>query len=389
MRYILLTAAVLLTACGGGGGDNGGGGGGGGRNGRPPDINPGLPATISVTPENTGDGWTPSTPAAEGLDSARIQAALEAIRDGNYLGVDAMVVVRHSRLVAEGYFEGFGRESLHDLRSTGKSFTSALAGIAVNQQLFTADDPISQHIPNFERHDHMDNVKRSIRVSHLLNMNSGLDCNDWDAQSPGNEERMYNRNDWVGFILDLRMANDPGTVASYCSGGVVVLGYIISQRSGMALDQYAATWLFGPLGIQQSAWRRSPDGAATGGGGLWLRPRDAAKLGQLYLNGGTWNGTRVVPAAWVQLSRQRVNSLGGDGYGYLWWKRTITYSGTSVDTYFTSGNGGNFIFVFPTYDLVVMFTGSNYNSSLQNKAFGILSERVLPAVTDLPTPAGP
>jgi len=387
VRYLLLSTLVLLSACGGGG--SGGTGGGGGIDCCRPDVNPGLPAAISIAPENIGDGWTTSNPAAEGMDGTRVQAALESIRDGNYLGVDAMVIVRHGRLVAEGYFSGFGRESLHDLRSTGKSFTSALAGIAIDQQLFAASDPIAQHIPNFDRHDHMDNRKRSIQVFHLLNMNSGLECNDWDEQSPGNEEKMYLRSDWVGFILDLRMANDPGTVASYCSGGVVVLGYIVSQRSGMPLDQYAATWLFGPLGIQQSTWRRSPDGAATGGGGLRLRPRDAAKFGQLYLNGGTWNGVRVVPAAWVQLSRQRVNTLGGDGYGYLWWKSTLIYSGNIVETYFTSGNGGNYIFVFPTLDLVVMFTGSNYNSPLQNKPFGILTDRVLPAVTDVAIPAAP
>jgi len=367
-------AAALLTACGGGSES------GGGLNGREPDVNPGLPQAISVAPENTGDGWSPSTPAAEGLDTTAVQGALEAIRDGGYLGVDSMVVVRHGRLVAEGYFNGFGRDSLHDLRSTGKSFTSALAGIAVDQGLFATDDPISMHIPDFDRLNHMDSRKQAIRIFNLLNMNSGLECNDWDVQSRGNEENMYNHRDWVGFILDLPMAYEPGAIAQYCTGGVVVLGDIISRRSGMALDAYAAMYLFGPLGIQQTGWRRSPDGAATGGGGLRLRPRDAAKFGQLYLNGGTWNGARVVPAAWVQLSQQQVDSMGGDGYGYLWWKRTLIFAGGILDTYFTSGNGGNYIFVFPTLDLVVMFTGSNYNSSLQDKPFGILTARLLPAV---------
>jgi len=367
-------AAALLTACGSGGESAGG------LNGREPDVNPGLPQAISVAPENTGDGWSPSTPAAEGLDTNGVQGALEAIRDGGYLGVDSMVVVRHGRLVAEGYFNGFGRDSLHDLRSTGKSITSALAGIAVDQGLFATDDPISMHIPGFERLDHMDSRKQAIRIFNLLNMNSGLECNDWDVQSRGNEENMYNHRDWVGFILDLPMAYEPGAIAQYCTGGVVVLGDIISRRSGMALDAYAAMYLFGPLGIQQSGWRRSPDGAATGGGGLRLRPRDAAKFGQLYLNGGTWNGARVVPAAWVQLSQQSVDSMGGDGYGYLWWKRTLIHAGGLVDTYFTSGNGGNYILVFPSLDLVVMFTGSNYNSSLQGKPFGILTDRLLPAV---------
>jgi CubicO group peptidase (beta-lactamase class C family) len=222
--------------------------------------------------------------------------------------------------------------------------------------------------------------KQAIQVFHLLNMNSGLECNDWEPSSRGNEERMYDTRDWVGFILDLPMAYEPGQANQYCTGGVVVLGYIISQRSGMALDAYADSYLFGPLGIRDANWRRSPDGAATGGGGLRLRPRDAAKLGQLYLNGGTWNGARVVPEAWVQLSQQRLYSLGGDRYGYLWWKRSFSRPSGNVDSYFTSGNGGNFIFVVPSLDLVVVFTGSNYNSSLGDQPFTILRDRVLPAV---------
>jgi CubicO group peptidase (beta-lactamase class C family) len=371
-RLVMVTAAALLAACGGGDG--------GGHNGREPDVNPGLPETTSVAPDNTGDGWPVSTPAAEGMTTALLQDALEAIRNGNYPGVDSMVVARHGRLVAEGYFNGFARDSLHDLRSTGKSITSALAGIAIEQGLFGIEDPISMHIPQFDRYENMGARKQAIQVFHLLNMNSGLECNDWDSSSRGNEERMYDRRDWVGFILDLPMAFDPGQASQYCTGGVVVLGYIISQRAGMALDAYANTWLFGPLAIQQSGWRRSPDGAATGGGGLKLRPRDAARFGQLYLNGGTWNGTRVVPAAWVERSQQRVNQLGPDGYGYLWWKREFSRAGGNVRSYFTSGNGGNFIFLVPSLDLVAVFTGSNYNSQLGDQPFGILANRVLPAI---------
>ena len=372
--------SVLLAACGGGGDSsidiNAG------TNGREPEVNPGLPETVSIAPENTGDGWSTSTPAAEGLDSNAVLATLQAIRDGVYTGVDSMVVMRHGRLVAEGYFNGYGRESLHDVRSTGKSFTSAMAGIAIEQGLFGLDDPISQHLPQFERYENMSERKRAIRIYHLLNMNSGLECNDWDASSRGAEERMYQRQDWVGFILDLPMINDPGAVPYYCTGGVVVLGHIISLRSGMALDDYARAYLLSPLGIQQAGWRRSPDGRATGGGGMRLIPRDMARFGALYLNGGTWNGTRVVPAAWVEQSRLPLTTLGRDRYGFLWWKRTFERfpSGGTVESYFTSGNGGNFIFVFPQLDLVAVFTGSNYDSRAGDQPFLIVTDRLLPAV---------
>jgi CubicO group peptidase (beta-lactamase class C family) len=377
LRATSLSMAILLASCGSGGD---GDGGGLARNGRPPDINPGLPPMFTVSPENTGDGWSVSTPENEGIDANVLRITMDTISAGRFAGIDSMLVVRNGRLVSEGYFNGFGRESLHDLRSTGKSVTSALTGLAIQQGLIEGGDPISQHVPNFEAHDHVDARKRAITVFHLLNMNSGLDCDDADAASPGNEERMYDSRNWIDFILDLRMRNDPGTQAYYCTGGVVVLGGIISSRSGMALDDYAAAYLFAPLGIQNSAWRRSPDGRATGGGGLWLRPRDAAKFGELYLDGGTWNGARVLPTAWVEESQRRVTTLHGDGYGFLWWKRTFTHAGTSVECFYTSGNGGNFIFVVPALELVAVFTGSNYNSSAGRQPLQILADRIIPAV---------
>jgi CubicO group peptidase (beta-lactamase class C family) len=193
-------------------------------------------------------------------------------------------------------------------------------------------------------------------------MQSGLDCDDWITSSPGNEARMYRTRDWVSFVLDLPMLAEPGEQSHYCTGGVILLGHVVSLSSGMDLDDFADQWLFGPLEIRQATWWRSPDGAATGGGGLRLRPRDAAKLGALYAAEGLWNGRRVVPEDWVLRSRQRMSALGGDGYGYLWWKRTFRRGATPEECFFASGNGGNYVFVFPTLELVIAFTGSNYDS---------------------------
>jgi CubicO group peptidase (beta-lactamase class C family) len=114
--------------------------------------------------------------------------------------------------------------------------------------------------------------------------------------------------------------------------------------------------------------------------GLGYEARGAARLGQLYLNGGTWNGVRIVPADWVELSQQRVNRMGGDSYGYLWWKHDFVRAGATLESYFTSGNGGNYVFVVPALDLVVMFTGSNYNTDLSQQPFTIMTNGILPAV---------
>lgn len=374
MRKLFFFCSMLLVACGNSGNSNV----------RDPyhQDNPHLPDSLSTAPASTGDGWMTSTPAAEGMDEAMLKQTLDDIHAGRFPGVDSLLVARHGRLVAEGYFNGFGAKTTHDLRSAGKSFVSALVGIAIDQGLFGIDDPISQLIPGFESHANMDDAKRSITVRNLLDMNSGLDCNDWiGPQSPGWEETMYGTRDWVGFMLDLPMANAPGTFPSYCTGGVVLLGHIITARSGKGLDEYANTWLLGPLGVHNVLWRHSPDGQATGATGMQLRPRDVAKLGQLYLDGGTWNGAVVEPGNWVTASQRRETELGGNGYGFLWWKRAFAGPDGPVDAFYADGNGGNFVFVIPALDLVVGFTGSNYNTDGSRRPLDMLSPEILRAVT--------
>ena len=346
----------------------------------PLDDNPHLPPLITVAPDDRADGWRTSTAAAEGLSADAILATMQDIRDGRYTGVDALVVVRNHHLVAEGYFNGFGRDTPRDLRSASKSITSALVGMAQAEGKLAVDDRIAALVPDFERAANLDDRKRAITVRRLLDMSSGLACDDTDSLSPGNEERMYPSPDWVRFALDLPMAAEPGARTSYCTAGVVLLGSIVARSTGMGLDDYAAARLFGPLGIGPVTWRRSPDGRATGGGGLRMRPRDAAKFGELYLSGGRWNDARVVPEAWVEMSKETVTHIGRAGYALLWWKRTFTVRGAVQEAIYANGNGGNFIFVLPAERLVVMFAGSNYDSSLSDQPMDIMAQRLLPAL---------
>jgi CubicO group peptidase (beta-lactamase class C family) len=160
----------------------------------------------------------------------------------------------------------------------------------------------------------------------------------------------------------------------------VVLGHIVAVRSGRNLDDYANTALLDPLGMRNVIWRRQPDGKATGGTSMRVRPRDMAKLGQLYLDGGTWNGAPVISESWVTLSQQRATTLGGLGYGFLWWKRSFPTANGTVEAFCADGNGGNFVFVFPTLDLVVTFAASNYNSDRSRLPLTILQNDILTAV---------
>ncbi|HEU4602307.1 MAG TPA: serine hydrolase, partial [Steroidobacteraceae bacterium] len=176
------------------------------------------------------------------------------------------------------------------------------------------------------------------------------------------------------------MSANPGERSSYCSAGAVLLGDMLSLRTGMALDDYANMYLLQPLGIEQALWRRSPDGHATGGGGMRLRPRDAAKFGQLYLDGGVWQGQQIVPKDWVDESQRTFTTLNNDGYGLLWWKHSLQVHGNVEEAFSADGNGGNFIFVFPQEALVVVFTASNYDTDLTRQPLDILTKGILPAV---------
>ena len=320
---------------------------------------------VYAVPESTGDGWAVMAAEAAGLASAPLEEATSAVRSGSYPGVDSMVVVRGGALVHEAYFNDYSREKRHDLRSATKSFTSTLVGIAIEQRHL---DGVSQRVlPLLGGESGLSNVddrKRAMTVESLLTMTPGLDCDDWNAGSPGNEEKMYKQKDWVRFILDLPMVAPPRERFGYCTGGVVVLGAALGRATGMRADAYARQVLFGPLGISGEEWEFTPTGAVDTGGHLHLRPRDMAKFGLLFLRKGDWAGRRIVSEAWVARSTSFVvRTITGEEYGYLWWRRTAQRSGTAVETFYAIGNGGQQIIVAPSLDLVAVFTGSNYDSS--------------------------
>jgi len=378
-----LLLAAWLAACGGGGDGGGGSSDGDGYRagedgGRAVDVVPGAVPMVSLAPDNLGDGWQVSTPDAQGMIAADLQRRLESLRTVSSPGMDGIVIVRNDRLVAEAYFNGYARDTQHDMRSVTKSFTASLAGIAIEQGLITLDDTLPQHIDRFAEFSNVDERKRSIRIIDLLNMQTGLNCDDGVESSPGNETHMYRHDDWIKYILGVPMQTDPGTFASYCSGGVTVLGSIIATRSGQKLEDFARARLLDPLNMASVRWLHSPLGVTNASSAIQLRPRDAAKFGNLFLNGGRWYGVQVVPQTWIERTAERHTAIHGEGYGWLWWKSSFQVRGSSQPGMYASGNGGNMIFVLPAERLVVVITASNYNRS--SPSMGFFRDSILPAI---------
>lgn len=327
-------------------------------------------------PPSRDDGWQVADLQSAGLDVALIDALMTEIERGTYDAPDALLIARNGRLVYEQYWTGFDGDALHDLRSATKSVTSALSGLVLSDAQL--DTPIESLLPGYTPLQNPDARKSRITPRHLLSMNAGLSCDDWQPDSPGNEECMYKSADWVRFILDLPAQDEPGARTAYCTGGVVVLGAILEEVAKQPIPVLAQR-LFTPLGITSAHWAEAAGGRTDTGGHLELRARDFAKLGQLFVDGGRWHGNQVVSEAWIATSTAGRAPLADGRYGYLWWVNTFTIGTTSTDFFFARGNGGQHLFVFPSLSLVVLFLASAYNQPTMDQPIEMTGRYILRA----------
>ena len=199
----------------------------------------------------------------------------------------------------------------------------------------------------------------------------------------GNEDAMYPTEDWTQFYLEQPLANKPGEKFSYATSGVVSLGGVISSSSGLSVEEFTEQYLFGLLGISKYFWPGTSRGLAMTGGGLKLQSRDMAKFGQLYLNKGLWKGRRVISESWIEQSTKKhsTSDLYGEDFGYLWRMIDRTVEGRKVRSYEAWGNGGQFIMIFPSLDLVAVFTGENYGLFPEmEQPFEMVEKYILPAI---------
>ncbi|MEM8965908.1 MAG: serine hydrolase [Bacteroidota bacterium] len=330
-------------------------------------------------PEKRKDGWLTSDLQSQKIDTGRIYQLFNQLQ-GEEHKVHSVLLVKNGQIIIEEYFDGYSVDQPHDLRSTTKSIRSILMGIAIDKGFIeSVNDPIFKYLKAPVPTKNLDERKEDITIKHLLTMSTGLECNDWDKKSKGQEDRVYKKKDWLQYTLNLPMANDPGLVSNYCSMGVVLAAEIISQASGMSIDQFAKKYLFEPLGIHNVQWgHTSNKNVIPSAKRLYHTSRDMAKIGQLILNQGKWNGEQVVSEQWIEEATTPETKITGIDYGYLWWNLPFKVGDDSIIAKTATGNGGQYIIVIPELDMVAVFTGGAYNSEEDKLPFAILRDIFLP-----------
>jgi CubicO group peptidase (beta-lactamase class C family) len=378
---------MLVVACGGGSTSS--------------SISPQEPVVYAyTTPPDKGDGWQVADLASEGFDTQAIIDMMDRVVNGRYPGIDSVAIARNNKLLLywfadreldefDEWIGNWDRER-HILHSTSKSFTSALVGIAIDQGHIDSTQVPFYDLFDYPGYENWDPRKADMTLEDALTMRLGLEWDEWSLPytDPDNDlvDLNTSRFDWAKALLDLPMVHDPGTLFTYNTAATNAIGQAVQNATGMPLEDFANQFLFYPMQITNAEWARTPTNLPVGGSGLFLWTRDLAKFGQLYLDNGSWNGQQLISADWIAdtvVRRVDISSWAtySEAYGFQWWLDDLFYKGQPLETWVTSGYGGQYLFVIPSLELVVAFTGHNYtNGPGVENLYRMMSSHILPAI---------
>lgn len=327
---------------------------------------------------------------AQPVDQSLGEQLKQKIADKSYAKIDAILVEQDGKRIIEEYFNEFNKDVPHDTRSSFKSITSLLAGIAIDKKLLALDDKLGRFFPDLK-----DQAKRNISLQNLLEMRSGLNCEEFYEVGPECETEMVKTQDWVAYCLGVSLIRKPGLNWSYNSIEPMLVGEIIARASGMSVMEFAKKNLFQPLSIDTYRWTVSPKGQGMTAGSFYMKPMDMLKIIDLVKNKGRWNGKQIVSANWIETSTNcqipidfsfvRYSKIPNAKYesaryGFYWYKERLIYQNINTDVLFASGNGGQYLMWLPDYNITAVFTGSNYGNWRGKLPFEVLLNYIIPTL---------
>lgn len=303
----------------------------------------------STVPEKLNDGWEISTPQNENLDPDSVNKVHMALMDeSRYFNALGLLIIKNGKIVFESYPQDQSdRDRVHTIQSATKSMTSLVFGTLVSDGLIDSlDKPLSSYFPDKFPDD---SRKQKITIQHLLTMRSGLMID--------NSQFSYNMmvekpHDYLRHLLNLPLYADPGDSFYYRDCDPSITSYLIQKVTGRTEESIAKERIFTPLGITNYYWEQNFEGVTTGGFGLYLLPRDMARIGQMVLQNGKWNGKQLIDSAWIaEAVTVRAHTVWENivwDYGYFWWILPQYHAFTMC------GHGGNFVFVSPDQEMVIV-----------------------------------
>lgn len=335
-------------------------------------LRPSLLALLLLAGPAAAADLPRSAPEAQGVSSAGVLSFVQAA-DKDIDSLHSVMLVRHGKVVAEGWWAPYAPETRHQLYSLSKSFTSTAVGLAIAEGKLSLDDEVLKLFPEDAPKDPGANLK-AMRVSDLLRMNTGHQT----------EPRPKPDEAWTRTFLAHPVPFKPGTHFLYNTPATYMQSAAVQKATGQTVLDYLRPRLFDPLGIKDPTWEQSPQGISTGGYGLSVRTEDIAKFGQLYLQNGKWEGKQLVPAAWVAAATARQTSNGSNpksdwdqGYGYQFWRsRHGAYRG--------DGAFGQYCLVLPEQDAVVAITAGVRD---MQAVLNLVWDKLLPAMKEGTLPA--
>lgn len=357
-------------------------------------------------PANTGDGWPIARAGALGMDETALAAMVQHIIDRDPAGARAWLIhsvsiAYRGRLVLDEYFYGHDPRQWHDTRSASKTFASVILGALMKDGTrLSPQSKVYDVMAPRGPFSNPDPRKATMTLGQLLTHTAGYACDDNAGNSPGDEDAIESdrsQPDWTKRTLDLPLQYDPGSHYAYCSMNINLAGAMLSQATGEWLPLLFDRTVAQPLQFGPYAWNLQGTGEGYLGGGVFVRPRDFLKIGQTYLDGGTWNGRQIVTSDWVKDSLSphahispATTGRTGDAFitvyydvdeGWAWHMIDVKSGNAKYQAFDANGNGGQLLIIVPKYDLAVMFTAGNYNQGLWNRERDdIVGGMIIPAI---------